>query len=42
MQVNISIAVELTRQLRFRLWLASHLIKWAARVLGCGIEVKND
>ncbi len=41
MQVDITVAVELTRQLRFRLWLAKRLIRLAARVLGCGIEVKN-
>jgi len=41
MNVNITYAVTLTRQLKFRVWLATRLMILAAKILGCGIEIRN-
>jgi hypothetical protein len=38
---HLDVRVELTRQLRARLWLGMLLIRAAARVLRCGVAIKH-
>lgn len=39
-QVTLKVTVKPARKFRFRLWLAKELIRAAASVLGCRIEIK--
>jgi len=38
-QVTLEVRID-TKQLDRRLWLAKQLIRLAARILGCGIDIK--
>ena len=40
--VTMIVNLHLTREFRFRKWIAVHLIELAILILGCGIEVKDD
>lgn len=39
--LTIEVAIVITRRLRFRMWVAKHLIWLAGRVLGCNIVVNE-
>lgn len=39
--LTIEVAIVITRRLRFRMWVAKHLIRLAGRVLGCSIVVNE-
>lgn len=40
--VEIEISFHLTKEIRFRKWLAVRLIRLAALVLGCGIKFVDE
>ena len=38
----LTVNVKVTKEIRFRMWLALKLIKLATRILGCNIVVKKE
>jgi len=41
-QVTMTVELTHTRQLEWRLWLGTQLIRLAAWIMGCGIEIIED
>lgn len=45
MRDNLTLTVEMhvtgIRWMKFRLWAGSHIMRLAASVIGCGIEIKT-